>query len=83
MFFALFDSIVVYMFVLILLSILIQSLCKLYIVNSVLPDEEDLTLTLPNEDNNSFIKLKDKEYDATNFSGKGTKIIRKNIVEVT
>lgn len=56
---------------------------KYPIVNSVLPDEEDLTLTLPNEDDNSFIKLKDKEYDATNFSGMGTKIIRKNIIEVT
>lgn len=56
---------------------------KYPIVNSVLPDEEDLTLTLPNEDNNSFIKLKDKEYDTTNFSGMGTKIIRKNIIEVT
>lgn len=56
---------------------------KYPIVNSVLPDEEDLTLTLPNEDNNSFIKLKDKEYDTTNFSGIGTKIIRKNIIEIT
>lgn len=56
---------------------------KYPIVNSVLPDEEDLTLTLPNEDNNSFIKLKDKEYDSTNFSGMGTKIIRKNIIEIT
>lgn len=56
---------------------------KYPIVNSILPDEEDLTLTLPNEDNNSFIKLKDKEYDTTNFSGMGTKIIRKNIIEIT
>ena len=56
---------------------------KYPIVNSVLPDEEDLTLTLPNKDNNSFIKLKDKEYDTTNFSGMGTKIIRKNIIKVT
>lgn len=56
---------------------------KYPIVNSVLPDEEDLTLTLPDEDNNSFIKLKDKEYDTTNFSGMGTKIIRKNIIEIT
>ena len=30
---------------------------KYPIVNSVLPDEEDLTLTLPDKDNNSFIKF--------------------------
>lgn len=54
---------------------------KYPIVNSVLPDEEDLTLTLPNEDNNSFIKLKDRIYDPISFSGKGYKILRKNIID--
>lgn len=55
---------------------------KYPIVNSVLPDEEDLTLTYPDSDGNSFIQLKDKEYDPENFSGMATKILRKNIVEV-
>lgn len=54
-----------------------------FIANSILPDEEDLTLTLPNERGNSFVKLKDKEYDPADFSGMGIKIIRKNIIEVT
>lgn len=55
---------------------------KYPIIDSVLPDEEDLTLTYPDNSNNSFIKLKDKDYDAYNFSGKATKILRKNIKEV-
>lgn len=55
---------------------------KYPIVSSVLPDEEDLTLTYPDKDGNSFIQLKDKEYDPENFSGMATKILRKNIVEV-
>ena len=55
---------------------------KYPIINSILPDEEDLTLTLPDINNNTYIKLKDKDYDAQNFSGKATKILRKNIKEV-
>lgn len=55
---------------------------KYPIVNSILPDEEDLTLTQPNIEGNSFIQLKDKEYDPQNFSGMATKILRKHIVEV-
>lgn len=55
---------------------------KYPIIDSVLPDEEDLTLTYPDNSNNSFIKLKDKEYNLDNFSGLGKVILRKNIVEV-
>lgn len=55
---------------------------KYPIVNSILPDEEDLTLTQPNIEGNSFIQLKDKEYDPQNFSGMATKILRKHIVEM-
>lgn len=55
---------------------------KYPIINTVLPDEEDLTLTYPNIEGNSFIKLKDKEYNLDNFSGLGKVILRKNIVEV-
>ena len=53
---------------------------KYPIINSILPDEEDLTLTYPDDSNNSFIKLKDKDYNPNAFSGKGHKILRKNIV---
>lgn len=53
---------------------------KYPIINSILPDEEDLTLTYPDNSNNSFIKFKDKDYDPDAFSGKGYKILRKNII---
>lgn len=54
---------------------------KYPIIDTILPDEEDLTLTYPDINNNSFIKFKDKDYDPNNFSGKGYKILRKNIVD--
>ena len=54
---------------------------KYPIINTVLPDEEDLTLTYPNIEGNSFIKLKDKEYNPRDFSGLGRVVLRKNIVE--
>lgn len=53
-----------------------------YIIQSVVPDEEDLTASTPNENGNSLISLKDRIYDPTNFSGKGYKILRKNIQPV-
>ena len=53
-----------------------------YVINSYLPDEEDITASLPDDNGNSKLSLKDKLYDPTNFSGMGTKIIRKNIIEV-
>lgn len=43
--------------------------------NATPADEEDITA----EDGN--LKLKDRAYDEANFSGKGYKILRKNIVE--
>ena len=54
-----------------------------YVINSYLPDEEDITASLPDDNGNSKLSLKDKLYDPTNFSGMGTKIIRKNIIEIT
>lgn len=45
--------------------------------NATPADEEDITA----EDGN--LKLKDRAYDEANFSGKGYKILRKNIQEVT
>ena len=49
------------------------------IVQSIVPDEEDLTASTPDENGNSLVSLKDKVYDPTSFSGKGHKILRKNI----
>ena len=45
--------------------------------NATPADEEDITA----EDGN--LKLKDRAYDEANFSGKGYKILRKNIQQVT
>lgn len=53
-----------------------------YIVQSVVPDEEDLTASTPDENGNSLVSLKDRVYDESNFSGKGYKILRKNIIEI-
>lgn len=44
-----------------------------------LPDEEDLTFVKESERN--VLKLADKRYAPENFSGKGYKILRKNIVD--
>lgn len=49
------------------------------IVQSIVPDEEDLTASTPDENRNSLVSLKDRIYDPTSFSGKGYKILRKNI----
>ena len=51
-------------------------------INSILPDEEDLTKTLPDDKGNSYLSLKDREYNPDDFSGLGRVILRKNIVEV-
>ena len=52
------------------------------IIQSIVPDEEDLTASIPNENGNSLVSLKDRVYDPTSFSGKGYKILRKNIQSV-
>lgn len=53
-----------------------------YVINSILPDEEDLTKSLPDTNGNSYLKFKDKEYDPDNYSELGRVYLRKNIVEV-
>ena len=53
-----------------------------YIVKSITPDEEDLTVSKPDKNGNAIVSLKDKVYDESNFSGKGYKILRKNIIEI-
>lgn len=50
-----------------------------WVVDSIIPDEEDLTVTTPDKNGNALIHLKDRAYDESNFSGKGYKILRKNI----
>ena len=52
------------------------------IIQSVVPDEEDLAASIPDENGNSLVHLKDRIYDPTSFSGKGYKILRKNIQPV-
>ena len=46
------------------------------------PDEEDLTSKM-GSNNRAVLSLKDREYNPLEFSGKGYKILRKNIQEVT
>lgn len=50
-----------------------------YIVKSITPDEEDLTVSKPDKNGNAVVSLKDRIYDESNFSGKGYKILRENI----
>lgn len=52
------------------------------IIQSIVPDEEDLTVSTLDENGNSLVSLKDRVYDPTSFSGKGYKILRKNIQSV-
>ena len=53
-----------------------------YIVQSIVPDEEDLTASIPDESGNSLVHLKDRVYNPTIFNGKGYKFVRKNIINV-
>lgn len=50
-------------------------------INSIFPDEEDLTKTDKDEQGNVRLKFKDKVYDPENFSGLGRVYLRKNIME--
>jgi hypothetical protein len=53
-----------------------------FIIDSILPDEEDLTKSPADENGNSYLSLKDREYNPEDFSGLGRIILRKNIVEI-
>lgn len=59
-----------------------ENLYKINFVDSIIPDDEDLELTDPDNDGNSKIKLKDRLFNVEEYSGKGYKILRKNIVEI-
>lgn len=53
-----------------------------YIIDPILPDEEDITQSAIDEQGNTYLSLKDREYNPSEFSGKGYKILRKNIIEI-
>lgn len=53
-----------------------------YVVNSVIPDEEDLTVDHKDENNNAIIKFANKIYEPNNSSGLGRIILRKNLVAI-
>lgn len=53
-----------------------------YVIKSILPDEEDLTKLENDGKGNSYLSLKDREYNPDEFSGLGKVILRKNIMEV-
>lgn len=55
----------------------IEEICKDYLY---LPDNED-TEVYTDDNNVKYLKLKDREYKPVEFSGKGYKILRKNIQE--
>ena len=59
-----------------------KDLFESIIIDSILPDEEDLTKSLPDENGNASLSLKDREYNPESFSGLGRVILRKNIAEI-
>ena len=52
------------------------------IVDSILPDEEDLTKSAPDAKGNSYLSLKDRKYEPDKYSGLGRKILRRRVVEI-
>lgn len=53
-----------------------------FVVDSILPDEEDLTKSEPDAKGNSYLSLKDRKYEPDKYSGLGRKILRKRVVEI-
>lgn len=52
------------------------------VVDSILPDEEDLTKSAPDAKGNSYLSLKNRKYEPDKYSGLGRKILRKRVVEI-
>ena len=52
------------------------------IINSILPDGEDLTKSSADINGNSYLSLKDRVYEPKNYSGLGRIILRKNVKEI-
>ena len=55
-----------------------KDLFESIMIDSILPDEEDLTGV--REGSNEYLKFKNKEYDTSEFSGLGRFFVRKNII---
>ena len=53
-----------------------------FVVDSILPDEEDLTKSAPDSKGNSYLSLKDRKYEPDKYSGLGRKILRRRVVEI-
>lgn len=53
-----------------------------FVVDSILPDEEDLTKSEPDAKGNSYLSLKDRKYEPDKYSGLGRKILRRRVVEI-
>ena len=52
------------------------------IVDSILPDEEDLTKSAPDAKGNAYLSLKDRKYEPDKYSGLGRKILRRRVIEI-
>ena len=53
-----------------------------FVVDSILPDEEDLTKSTPDANGNAYLSLKDRKYEPDKYSGLGRKILRRRVVEI-
>ena len=53
-----------------------------FVVDSILPDEEDLTKSAPDANGNAYLSLKNRKYEPDKYSGLGRKILRKRVVEI-
>lgn len=53
-----------------------------FVVDSILPDEEDLTKSAPDANGNAYLSLKDRKYEPDKYSGLGRKILRRRVVEI-
>lgn len=52
------------------------------VVDSILPDEEDLTKSAPDAKGNAYLSLKNRKYEPDKYSGLGRKILRRRVVEI-
>ena len=52
------------------------------VVDSILPDEEDLTKSASDAKGNSYLSLKNRKYEPDKYSGLGRKILRRRVVEI-
>ena len=53
-----------------------------FVVDSILPDEEDLTKSASDAQGNAYLSLKNRKYEPDKYSGLGRKILRRRVVEI-